>query len=513
VLDSPTVLVVDFGAQYAQLIARRVRECRVYSEIVPHDTPVAEIARRKPAGIVLSGGPKSVYSPGAPDVDAKLFDLGVPVLGICYGQQLMARTLGGEVARTGSAEFGRADLEVLAPGSVLFSDQPAEQSVWMSHNDAVVQAPEGFRLTALTQASPVAGFEDPQRGLYGVQFHPEVVHTPWGTEVLKNFLYQGCDLMPSWTMTSIIESTTASINQTVGGDRVVCALSGGVDSSVAAALVHRAVGRQLTCVFVDHGLLRAGEAEQVEATFRRHLAIDLIHVKAADRFLEALSGVDDPEIKRKRIGETFIRVFEETARAELEDARWLVQGTLYPDVIESGSRDAARIKSHHNVGGLPDDMAFTLVEPLRNLFKDEVRLVGVELGLPEEIVWRQPFPGPGLAVRIIGDVTAERLDILRAADAIVVDEINKAGLGRAVWQAFAVLPAIHSVGIQGDERTYGYPIVVRAVSSEDAMTADWVRLPFEVLERISSRVVGSVPEVNRVVYDVTSKPPGTIEWE
>ncbi len=512
-LDSPTVLVVDFGAQYAQLIARRVRECRVYSEIVPHDTPVAEIARRKPAGIVLSGGPKSVYSPGAPDVDPRMFDLGVPVLGICYGQQLMARTLGGEVARTGSAEFGRADLEVLAPGSVLFSDQPEEQSVWMSHNDAVVQAPEGFRLTASTQASPVAGFEAPQRGLYGVQFHPEVVHSPWGTEVLKNWLYQGCNLMPSWTMTSIIESATASINQTVGGDRVVCALSGGVDSSVAAALVHRAVGSQLTCVFVDHGLLRAGEAEQVEATFRRHLAIDLIHVKAADRFLEALSGVDDPETKRKRIGETFIRVFEETARAELEDARWLVQGTLYPDVIESGSRDAARIKSHHNVGGLPDDMAFTLIEPLRNLFKDEVRLVGVELGLPEEIVWRQPFPGPGLAVRIIGDVTAERLDILRAADAIVVDEINKAGLGRAVWQAFAVLPAIHSVGIQGDERTYGYPLVVRAVSSEDAMTADWVRLPFEVLERISSRVVGTVPEINRVVYDVTSKPPGTIEWE
>ncbi|MDQ3752514.1 MAG: glutamine-hydrolyzing GMP synthase [Actinomycetota bacterium] len=512
-LDSPTVLVVDFGAQYAQLIARRVRECRVYSEIVPHDTPVAEIARRKPAGIVLSGGPKSVYSPGAPDVDPRMFDLGVPVLGICYGQQLMARTLGGEVARTGSAEFGRADLEVLAPGSVLFSDQPEEQSVWMSHNDAVVQAPEGFRLTASTQASPVAGFEAPQRGLYGVQFHPEVVHSPWGTEVLKNWLYQGCNLMPSWTMTSIIESATASINQTVGGDRVVCALSGGVDSSVAAALVHRSVGSQLTCVFVDHGLLRAGEAEQVEATFRRHLAIDLIHVKAADRFLEALSGVDDPETKRKRIGETFIRVFEETARAELEDARWLVQGTLYPDVIESGSRDAARIKSHHNVGGLPDDMAFTLIEPLRNLFKDEVRLVGVELGLPEEIVWRQPFPGPGLAVRIIGDVTAERLDILRAADAIVVDEINKAGLGRAVWQAFAVLPAIHSVGIQGDERTYGYPLVVRAVSSEDAMTADWVRLPFEVLERISSRVVGTVPEINRVVYDVTSKPPGTIEWE
>jgi GMP synthase (glutamine-hydrolysing) len=510
--DAP-VLVIDYGAQYAQLIARRVRECHVYSEIVPHDLTAADIAARKPAAIVLSGGPKSVHQPGAPGIDPGVFDLGVPVLGICYGQQLMATALGGEVGRTGVAEFGKAELTVDAPGSLLFKEQPADQVVWMSHNDAVVRAPDGFTATASTPVSPVAAFEDRERALFGVQFHPEVIHSERGTEVLKNFLYEGADLLPSWTMTSIIESSIDDIRRVVGAEKIVCALSGGVDSSVAAALVHRAVKDQLTCVFVDHGLLRQSEAEEVEDTFRRHMGIDLIHIKAADRFLENLAGVTDPERKRKIIGETFIRIFEEVARDDLEDARFLVQGTLYPDVIESGTRDAAKIKSHHNVGGLPEDMRFTLVEPLRNLFKDEVRRVGEELGLPEEIVWRQPFPGPGLAVRIIGEVTRERLELLRAADAVVVSEIRKAGLLREIWQSFAVLPAIRSVGVMGDERTYGYPMVLRAVTSEDAMTADWARLPYDLLERISTRVVNEVPGINRVVYDITSKPPGTIEWE
>jgi GMP synthase (glutamine-hydrolysing) len=507
------VLVVDYGAQYAQLIARRIRECRVLSEIVPHDLSPDDIAARRPAGIVLSGGPRSVYEPGAPQVDPGLFELGVPVLGICYGQQAMARVLGGEVARTGVAEFGRATLDVGVSSSVLFSELPREQTVWMSHNDACVRAPEGFTSTASTSASPVAAFESPERGLYGVQFHPEVSHTPKGLDLLKNWLFNACDVLPEWTTTSIISSAVDGIRRIAGAERVLCGLSGGVDSSVAAALVHRALGDQLTCVFVDHGLLRAGEAEQVEETFRRHLEVDLIHVKAADRFLERLDGVTDPEQKRRLIGETFIRIFEDVARNEVGDARLLVQGTLYPDVIESGTRDAARIKSHHNVGGLPAEMRLTLIEPLRDLFKDEVRRVGEELGLPEEIVWRQPFPGPGLAVRIIGEVTGERLELLRAADAIVTEEIKRADLTRDIWQAFAVLPAVRSVGVMGDERTYGYPIVLRAVTSEDAMTADWAKLPYELLERISSRVVAEVPGVNRLVYDVTSKPPGTIEWE
>jgi GMP synthase (glutamine-hydrolysing) len=506
-----TVLVVDFGAQYAQLIARRVREAHVYSEIVPHTITAAEIRARRPKGVIFSGGPKSVHVPGAPQADPEIYRAGVPVLGICYGAQLVAQQLGGEVARTGRGEYGRTPLQVVS-GSALLAGLPAEQDVWMSHTDAIVSPPTGFTVTAMSPDAPVAALEDPDRAIYGVQFHPEVVHTPRGQEVLKQFLFTVCGCRPNWTMTSIIETSAEAVRRQVRDEKVICGLSGGVDSAVAAALVHKAVGDQLTCVFVDTGLMRAGEADQVEETFRRQFKIDLVHVKAADRFLENLNDVIDPERKRKVIGETFIRVFEEVA-GDLDDAPFLVQGTLYPDIIESGTKDAARIKSHHNVGGLPDDMNFELVEPLRNLFKDEVRAIGEELGLPEDLVWRQPFPGPGLAVRIVGTITPERVEILRAADAIVTQEIKRAGLYREIWQSFAVLPAVRTVGVMGDERTYAYPIVIRAVTSDDAMTADWARLPYEVLERLSSRIINEVPGVNRVALDITSKPPGTIEWE
>jgi len=505
------VLVVDLGAQYAQLIARRVRECHVYSEIVPHDLPVAELKAKRPAGLILSGGPASVYEPGAPKVDAELFHLGLPLLGICYGQQLMTQALGGEVRATGLREYGRTELLVDDSG-VLLADVPAKDTVWMSHGDTVVRAPQGFRVTAHTDSTPVAAMEDRQRGLFGTQFHPEVAHTPRGLDIMKRFLYEGCGLLPDWTPANVIERSVARIREQVGEGQVVCALSGGVDSSVAALLVHKAVSDQLTCVFVDTGLLREGEPEQVEDTFSRHFHVPLVHVKAADRFLAKLAGATDPEEKRRGIGEEFIRVFEEAAAPI--GARFLVQGTLYPDVIESGSRTAARIKSHHNVGGLPEDMDLELVEPLRDLFKDEVREVGEELGLPEEIVWRQPFPGPGLAVRIVGEVTPERLEIVRAADRIVNEEIRRAGLHHELWQCFAVLLGdVRSVGVMGDGRTYQHPVVIRAVTSEDAMTADWARLPHEVLDRISGRVIAEVHGVNRVAYDVSSKPPATIEWE
>ncbi|MST33293.1 glutamine-hydrolyzing GMP synthase [Acidimicrobiaceae bacterium USS-CC1] len=513
-----TVLVVDFGAQYAQLIARRVREAHVYSEIVPYSISPEEVAARRPAAIILSGGPKSVHQPGAPLPDPGILQLGIPVFGICYGIQVIAQQLGGVVDRSGRGEYGRTTLTLAAgsdagpPPSVLFDHVPPSFDVWMSHFDAVVEAPDGFRVTASTPDAPVAAFEDPERRIHAVQFHPEVVHTTGGQQILKSFLYEVAGCRPTWTMTSVIDASVEAIRAQVGKERVICGLSGGVDSAVAAALVHKAIGEQLTCVFVDTGLLRAGEADQVEATFRGQFDVDLVHVKAADRFLGALDDIADPERKRKIIGETFIRVFEEAA-AELGDVPFLVQGTLYPDIIESGTKDAARIKSHHNVGGLPEDMQFELVEPLRNLFKDEVRAVGEELGLPEEIVWRQPFPGPGLAVRIVGTITPERVEILRAADAIVTEEVRRAGLYRELWQSFAVLPVVRTVGVQGDERTYAHPVVIRAVTSDDAMTADWARLPYDLLERLSSRIINEVPGVNRVALDITSKPPGTIEWE
>jgi GMP synthase (glutamine-hydrolysing) len=509
--NTDLVLVVDFGAQYAQLIARRVREAHVYSEIVPRTMSATEMLAKQPKAIILSGGPASVHVDGAPDIDTAIYNSGVPLLGICYGAQLVARDLGGEVAKTGQGEYGRTELH-LEGSSLLFADRPVDQIVWMSHGDSITAAPEGFAITARTNAVPVAAFEDRDRAIYAVQFHPEVMHTERGQEILKAFLYDAADCRPTWTNVSIIEHAVAEIRAQVGNERVICGLSGGVDSAVAAALVHKAVGDQLVCVFVDTGLLRLGEAEQVEETFRDQFAIELVHAKAEDRFLAALDDVIDPERKRKTIGELFIRVFEEAAR-DLGDARFLVQGTLYPDIVESGGGENANIKSHHNVGGLPDDMNFELVEPLRNLFKDEVRAVGEELGLPEEIVWRQPFPGPGLAVRIIGTITRERIEILRQADAIVVEEIRRAGLYREIWQSFAVLPAVRTVGVMGDDRTYAYPIVLRAVTSDDAMTADWARLPYDLLERIAGRIINEVPGVNRVAYDITSKPPGTIEWE
>ena len=511
------VLVVDFGAQYAQLIARRVREADVYSEIVPHSMPVAEMMARHPAALILSGGPSSVYEPGAPQVDPALFDTGVPVFGICYGFQAMALALGGEVTKTGLREFGGTPLRVSGVRGVLLRDMPPAPSVWMSHGDRVSAAPDGFAVTAGSAGSPVAAFEAPERGFAGVQFHPEVAHTPGGQDVLKRFLYDIARIEPTWNTGNIIDEQVALIRAQVGDAQVICGLSGGVDSAVAAALVHRAIGDQLTCVFVDHGLLRAGEAEQVETDYVKATGIRLKVVDAADRFLGALAGVTDPEEKRKIVGREFIRVFEQAAR-EVDAERhveFLVQGTLYPDVVESGGgTGTANIKSHHNVGGLPDDLAFTLVEPLRTLFKDEVRALGAALGLPDEIVWRHPFPGPGLAIRIIGAVDAERLAVLRKADLIAREELTGAGLDRDVWQFPVVLLAdVRSVGVQGDGRTYGHPVVLRPVSSDDAMTADWSRLPHDVIARISTRITNEVSEVNRVVLDVTSKPPGTIEWE
>jgi GMP synthase (glutamine-hydrolysing) len=505
-----TVLVVDFGAQYAQLIARRVREERVYSEIVPSTITATGVAARRPAGLILSGGPKSVHVEGAPVLDPAVYDLGVPILGICYGAQLVASELGGEVARTGRGEYGRTTLTRTGAPSVLLTDD--DQTVWMSHFDSIVRAPDGFVVTGETPEAPVAALEHEGRRIHAVQFHPEVVHTPQGREILHRFLFDVCGCRPTWTMTSIIDDAVASIRAQVGAERAICGLSGGVDSAVAAALVHRAIGPQLTCVYVDTGLMRKGESAQVVDTFHRHMGIELIHVDAADRFFDRLEGVVDPEEKRKAIGELFIRVFE-AHTGGLTDARFLVQGTLYPDVIESGTAHAATIKSHHNVGGLPEDMFLELVEPLRNLFKDEVRRVGAELALPDEIVWRQPFPGPGLGVRIIGEVTREKVALLQEADAIVREEIRTSGLEREIWQAFAVLPDIRSVGVMGDERTYAHPVIIRAVTSDDAMTADWARLPHDLLERMANRIINEVRGVNRVAYDVTSKPPGTIEWE
>jgi GMP synthase (glutamine-hydrolysing) len=507
------VVVLDFGGQYSQLIARRVRECGVFSELLPHHVGLEEIKRRRPKGVILSGGPASVYEDGAPALDPELLEVGIPVLGICYGMQLLALALGGRIEGAEVGEFGRSQLTVANTGRLL-AGTPPEQTCWMSHRDTVFAPPPGFSALAASTASPVAAFESVQRGVYGIQFHPEVVHTPYGNQVLTNFLSDVCGCERTWSATSVIEDQIERIRAQVGDGRAICGLSGGVDSSVAALLVHRAIGEKLTCVFVDHGLMRKDEGAQVIKAFRDHFHVPLIAVDASERFLARLKGVTDPEEKRKRIGAEFIRVFEEEAD-KLDDVHFLVQGTLYSDVIESGgSTGAATIKSHHNVGGLPEDLDFGLVEPLRALFKDEVRAVGAELGLPERLVWRQPFPGPGLAIRIVGgEATRERLEILREADAILQDEIRKAGLYRELWQSFCVLPDIRTVGVQGDVRTYGNVIAIRAVTSDDAMTADWARLPYDLLEQVATRMIGEIRSVGRVVLDITSKPPGTIEWE
>jgi GMP synthase (glutamine-hydrolysing) len=513
-VDREEVLVLDFGGQYSQLIARRLRECGVFAELLPHDADLERIRLRQPRALVLSGGPASVYETGAPELRTELLELGVPVLGICYGMQAMVRALGGRVEGAERGEFGRTDLSLVEDGGRLLAGLPETQQAWMSHRDSVFEPPPGFRALASSPGSPVAATEDVERGLYGIQFHPEVVHTPHGQAILERFLREVAGCREQWSASSVIDEQIERIRAQVGEGGVICGLSGGVDSATAAALVHRAVGEQLTCVLVDHGLLRKGEADQVVETFREGLGIKLIHVDARERFLARLAGVDDPETKRKIIGEEFIRVFEEEAR-KLPDVSHLVQGTLYSDVIESGGgTGAATIKSHHNVGGLPDDLDFDLVEPLRMLFKDEVRRVALELGLSDRMVWRQPFPGPGLAIRIVGgEVNEERLEILRDADAILQEEVRAAGLYRDLWQSFCVLPVVRSVGVQGDGRTYAYPIVIRAVTSDDAMTADWARLPYDLLERASSRIINEVNGVNRVALDISSKPPATIEWE